>query len=96
MFGYKFYESRSNNSLSYDYHPNFTSIYNFLEERVVKNCYKKLLLAIKGRSPNLKKCFLLFSLDTHFMNLGQIAHKLWILSLFFLFTTFGDERLTKN
>ena len=77
MFGYKFYESRSNNS-SYGYHPNFTSTYHFLEERVVKNCYKKLLLAIKGRSPNLKKVFLFFSpmLDTNFMNLGQIAHKL--------------------
>ena len=78
MFGYKFYESRSNNSLSYGYHPNFTSIYHFLEERVVGNYYKKLLLAIKGRSPNLKKVFLLFSpmLDTNFMNLGQIGHKL--------------------
>ena len=45
-----------------------------------------------------KKVFLLFSpmLDTHVMNLGQIAHKLWILSLFFLFTTFGDERVAKN
>ena len=69
--------------ISYGYHPNFTSIYHFLEERVVKNLYKKLLLAIK-------KVFLLFSpmLDTNFMNLGQIAHKLWILSLFFLFTIF--------
>ena len=37
MFGYKFYESRSNNSLRYGYHPNFISIYHFLEERVVKN-----------------------------------------------------------
>ena len=26
------------------------------------------------------------------MNLGQIAHKLLILSLFLLFTTFGDEK----
>ena len=40
MFGYKFYESRSNNSLSYGYHPHFTHIYHFLEERVGKNCYK--------------------------------------------------------
>ena len=42
--------------------------------------------------------FLLFSpmLDTNFMNLGQIAHKLWILSLFFIFTTFGYERVAKN
>ena len=45
-----------------------------------------------------KKVFLLFSpkLDTNFMTLDQIAHKLWILSLFFLFTTFGDERVAKN
>ena len=35
-------------------------------------------------------------LDTHFVNLGQIPHKLWILSLFFPFTTFGDERVAKN
>ena len=34
--------------------------------------------------------------DTNFMNLGQIAHKLWILPLFFLFTIFGDERLAKK
>ena len=98
MFEYKFYESRSNNSLIYGYHPNFTSIYHFFGEKVVKNWYKKLLLAIKGRSPNFKKVFLLFSpmLDTNIMNLGQIAHKLWILSLFFLFTTFGDERVAKK
>ena len=83
MFGYKFYESRSIITLSYGYHPNFTSINHFLEERVVAE---------------LKKVFLLFSpkLDTNFMNLGQIAHKLWIFSLFFLFTTFGDERVAKN
>ena len=37
MFGYKFDESRSYNSISYGYHPNFTSIYHFLEKRVVKN-----------------------------------------------------------
>ena len=35
-------------------------------------------------------------LDTHCLNLGQIAHKLWILSLFFLFTTFGDERVAEK
>ena len=29
MSGYKLYESKSNNSLSYGYHPIFTSIYHF-------------------------------------------------------------------
>ena len=35
-------------------------------------------------------------LDTQFMNLGQIDHKLWLLPLFTLFTTFGDETVAKN
>ena len=43
---------------------------------MVKNLYKKLLLAIKGRSPIFEKV-LFFLLDTNFMNLGQIAHTLW-------------------
>ena len=58
--GYKFYESRSNDSLSYGYHPRFIPSYHFWEERVVKNWYKKLLLAIEWRSPNFIKCFYFF------------------------------------
>ena len=37
--------------------------------------------------------------DTHFMSLGQIDHKLWLLGAFpyfTLFITFGDERVAKN
>ena len=49
-FGYEFYKTRSNNSLSHGYHLYFTPIHNVWEERVVK----KLLLV------NSKKCFCLF------------------------------------
>ena len=65
---------------------------------MVKNCYRKLLLAIKGRSPNFKMFFYFFSpmLDTNVMNLGQIAQKLWYYPYVILFTTFGDERVAKN
>ena len=48
MFGYKFYESRSNNSLSFGYHPNFTSIYHFLGESVVKIDIKSCCWRLKG------------------------------------------------
>ena len=59
----------------------------------IENCCWRLK---EGR--RVLKSVFLFSpmLDTNFMNLGQIAHKLWILSLFFLFTTFGDERVAKK
>ena len=53
---------------------------------------KKLLLAIKGRSPNFRSVFNFFPmLDTHLMNLGQIAHKLWLLPYFTLFITLAKN-----
>ena len=64
------------------YHHLFTLIFQFWEEKVVKINEKKLLLAINGRSPNFKVFFSLM-LDKNFMNPGQIAHKLWLLSLFY-------------
>ena len=41
--------------------PNFTSIYHFLEERVVENRYKSCCLRLKGGRRILKSVFAFFA-----------------------------------
>ena len=67
------------------YHPNFTTIYHFWEERVAKIYIKSSCWRLKGGRQILKSVP-----DTNFMNLGQIAHKLWLLSLFYHIYHFGE------
>ena len=61
--------------------PHFTPIYHFWEKRVAKLQIKSCCWQLNGG----RRSVFIFSLklDTNFMNLGQRAHKLWLLSLFY-------------
>ena len=79
MFEYQFYESRSNNLLSYGYQPHLPLLgrgEGWLKVDI-KNCCWRL----KGGRRILKSVFIFLTDATFCMNLGQIAHKLWLLPL---------------
>ena len=51
----------------------------------------------RGRSPNFKSVLKHSPmLDTHFFNLRQMAHKLWLLHLFYPIYDFWGERVAKK